>query len=103
MRVESWELRTSQAHQTNLIIFSEFLILSHESSNLCENTRAYLDPQLKITTRLLLLSLDQSANKSKCAQWTDTTLVHKHEKQTINVKHKSKGREMQTQDNTMTC
>ena len=30
-------------------------------------------------------------------QSTDTTLVHKHEQQTIKVKHKSKGREMQTQ------
>ena len=28
-----------------------------------------------------------------------TTLVHKHEQQTIKVKHKSKVREMQTQDN----
>ena len=28
-----------------------------------------------------------------------TTLMHKHEKQTIKVKHKSKGREMQPQDN----
>ena len=26
-----------------------------ESSNLCENTRAYLEPQIKITARLLLL------------------------------------------------
>ena len=42
-------------------------------------------------------------NKSKCAQWTDTTLVHKHEQQTIKVKHKSKGREIQTQDNTKMC
>ena len=33
-------------------------------------------------------------------QTTDTTLVHKHEQQTIIIKHKSKGREMQTQDNT---
>ena len=40
-------------------------------------------------------------NKSKCAQWTDT-LVHKHEQQTIKLKNKSKGREMQTQDNTKT-
>ena len=32
-----------------------------------------------------------------------TTLVHKHENQTIKVKHKSKGREMQLQDNTMKC
>ena len=37
------------------------------------------------------------------AQSTDTTLVHKHEQQTIKVKYKSKGREMQTQDNTMMC
>ena len=29
-------------------------------------------------------------------QTTDTILVHKHEQQTIKVKHKSKGREMQT-------
>ena len=42
-------------------------------------------------------------NKSKCAQLTDTTLVHKHEQQTIIVKHKSKGREIQTQDNSKTC
>ena len=27
------------------------------------------------------------------AQSTDTTLVHKHEQQTIKLKHKSKGRE----------
>ena len=32
-----------------------------------------------------------------------TTLVHKHKQQTIKVKHKIKGREMQTQDNTKTC
>ena len=32
-----------------------------------------------------------------------TTLVHKHEQQTIKVKYKSKGREMQSQDNTKTC
>ena len=31
-----------------------------------------------------------------------TTLVYKHEKQTIKVKHKSKGREMQPKDNTET-
>ena len=31
------------------------------------------------------------------------TLVHKHEQSSINVKHKSKGREMQTQDNTKMC
>ena len=29
--------------------------------------------------------------------------MHKHEQQTIKLKHKSKGREMQTQDNTKTC
>ena len=29
-----------------------------------------------------------------------TILVNKHEQQTIKVKHKSKGREMQTQNNT---
>ena len=32
-----------------------------------------------------------------------TTLVHKHEQQTIKVKYKSKRREMQLQDNTKTC
>ena len=31
-------------------------------------------------------------------QSTDTTLVHRHEQQTKKVKHKSKGREMQTQE-----
>ena len=36
-------------------------------------------------------------------QSTDTTLVHKHEQETIKVKYKSKGREMQTQDNTPMC
>ena len=36
-------------------------------------------------------------------QSTDTTLVHKNEQQTIKVKHKSKGREMQTQDNMAMC
>ena len=30
-------------------------------------------------------------------------LVRKHEQQTIKVKHKSKGREMQIQDNTLMC
>ena len=30
-------------------------------------------------------------------------LVHKHEQQIIKVKHKSKGREMQTQENTKMC
>ena len=29
--------------------------------------------------------------------------MHKHEQQTINVKHKNKGREMQTQNKTKTC
>ena len=29
--------------------------------------------------------------------------MHTHEQQTIKVKHKSKEREMQTQDNTKTC
>ena len=29
--------------------------------------------------------------------------MHKQEHQTIKVKHKSKGREMQTQDDTKTC
>ena len=29
--------------------------------------------------------------------------MHKHEQQTIKVKHKSKGREMQPQDNTEMC
>ena len=37
------------------------------------------------------------------AQSIDITLVHKHEQQTIKVKNKSKGREMQTQDNTAMC
>ena len=32
-----------------------------------------------------------------------TTLVHKHDQQTIKVKYKSKGREMQTQDNMPMC
>ena len=39
------------------------------------------------------LSAETRVNK---AQTTDTTLVHKHEQQIIKVKHKSKGREMQT-------
>ena len=49
------------------------------------------------------------SNLSKCGtrvnevQSTDTTPVHKHEQQTIKVKHKSKGREMQIQDNTAMC
>ena len=29
--------------------------------------------------------------------------MHKHEQQKIKVKHKSKGRELQIQDNTETC
>ena len=29
--------------------------------------------------------------------------MHKHEQQIIKLKHKSKGREMQIQDNTKTC
>ena len=37
------------------------------------------------------------------AQSTNTTLMHKHGQQTIKVKYKSKGREMQTQDNTIIC
>ena len=41
-------------------------------------------------------------NKVNEAQSTDTTLVHKQEQQTIKVKDKSKGRNMQTQDNTKT-
>ena len=36
-------------------------------------------------------------------QSTDTTLMHKHERQTIKVKYKSKEREMQKQDNTVMC
>ena len=42
-------------------------------------------------------------NKVNEAQSTDTTLVHKQEQQTIKVKYKGKGREMQTQDNTPMC
>ena len=34
-----------------------------ESSNLCENTRSCLNPQIKITTRFLLLLLNQSVEK----------------------------------------
>ena len=71
---------------------------------MCENIRACLDPLFK------RLRLDWFySNLSKCrtrineVQSTYTTLVHKHEQQTIKVKHKSKGREMQIQDNTKTC
>ena len=42
-------------------------------------------------------------NKRKCAKWTDTTLVHKQEYQTIKVKHNSREKEIQTQDDTKTC
>ena len=42
-------------------------------------------------------------NRVNAAQSTDTTLVHKHEQPTIKVKHKSKGKEMQKQDNTPMC
>ena len=71
---------------------------------MCENTRVCLDPQLKyygsIDFTLTYLSAETRVNE---AQTTDTTLVHKHEQQTIKVKHKSKGREMQTQDNMTMC
>ena len=49
---------------------------------------------------LTYLSAETKVNK---AQTTDTTLVHKHEQQTIKEKHKSKGREVQTQDMMMMC
>ena len=49
---------------------------------------------------LTYLSAETKVNE---AQSTDTTLVHKHEQQTIKLRHKSKGREMKTQDNTATC
>ena len=38
-------------------------LLVGESSNLCENTRACLDPQIKITARFLLPLLNQSAEQ----------------------------------------
>ena len=73
-----------------------------ESSNLCENTRACLDPQLKyyglVDFTLTYLSAETRVNE---AQTTDTT--HKHEQQTIKVKNKSKEREIQTQDNMTMC
>ena len=59
-------------------------------------------PLIKIRLDCFYSYLIKVQNKSKCAQWTDT-LVHKHEQQTIKLKHKDKGREMQTQDNTKTC
>ena len=34
-----------------------------ESSNLCENTKTCIDSQLKITARLLLLLLNQTAEQ----------------------------------------
>ena len=43
----------------------------------------------QITFTLTYLSAETRVNE---AQSTNTTLVHKHEQQTIEVKHKSKGR-----------
>ena len=37
------------------------------------------------------------------AQLTDTTLVHKHDQQTLKVKHKSKGRKNANIDNMLMC
>ena len=54
----------------------------------------------QISFTLTYLSAETRVNEM---QSTDTTLVHKNEQQTIKVKHKSKGREMQTQDNTVMC
>ena len=68
---------------TRFVLHSNILF---ESSDLCDNTRACLDPQLKITVRWFRPPIVNEV------QSTDTTLVHKHEQQIIKVKHKSKGK-----------
>jgi len=66
--------------------------------------KSCLDPQLKyygsVDFTLTYLCAETRVNE---AQTTDTTLVHKHEQKTTKVKHKSKEREMQTQDNMAMC
>ena len=53
-----------------------------------KNTRACLDPQLKdygsVAFTLTYLSAETRVNE---VQSIDTTLVHKHEQQTLKVKH----------------
>ena len=75
-----------------------------ESSKMCLKYKSCLDSQIKdygsIDFTLTYLSTETRVNE---AQTTNTTLVHKHEQQTMKVKHKSKGRDMQTQDNTTMC
>ena len=59
---------------------TSFFTIPFESSDLCENTRTCLDPQLKdygsVAFTLTYLSAETRVNE---AQSTDTTLVHKHE------------------------
>ena len=84
--------------------FFFFFVKRAESSNLCENTRACLDPQLKyygsIDFTLTYLSAETRVNE---AQTIDTTLVHKREQQTIKVSTRVREDRMQTQDNTLMC
>ena len=66
--------------------------------------KSYLDPNIKnynsVNFTLIYLSAETRVNET---QSIDTTPVHKYEQQTIKVKHKSKGRDMQTQDNMVMC
>ena len=70
------------------------LLFLYESSKMCKKYKSYLDSQIKyygqIAFTLTYLSAEIRVNEM---QLTDTTLVHKHEQQTMKIKYKSKGRE----------
>ena len=60
-------------------------------------TQELFRPKIKILQLYCYYSnLSKYGTRVIEVQLTNTTLVHKHEQQTIKVKHKSKGREMQT-------
>ena len=86
--------RGQGSHLGNATKISILALKPIESSDLCENTSACLDPQLKL--RLIAFTLTYLSAKTRLneAQSTDTTLVHKHEQQTLKVKYKNKGRAM---------
>ena len=61
---------------------SEFCRCSLKARKCVKKHKSSLDPQLKITARLLLLTHLSVEARVNEAQSTDTTLVHKHEQQT---------------------
>ena len=62
----------------------QYVCLNQLKARISVNTRACLDPQIKITARLLLLNLYQVQNKSKEAQTTVIIILgHIHPLSTI--------------------